>query len=549
MHFKHFAALAIAVLGQVAFAAPQLVIVNANVFTANPVRPRAEAVAIEDGRFSAVGDNAEIRAMAGPRTRIIDAGGRLATPGLIEAHVHIGAVLPSAPLAMPGLLFPGPTAEQALAAVAEAARQPGDWISAWIGTIVARDGRNWRQALDAVAPDRPVLLRGFWGHTAIVNSAALKRIGIAEDVQNPIGGWWGRDADGRLNGRADEGASPIPETRATPPEPVKLAGHFRAAAQRYARWGVTSIHLMNSGKSLEVTVDALAVAQTPQKWTVYSWATGTVPSIAGAWAAIDAAPQKLPPRVRIDGPKWMLDGTPLEQNALKREPYAGRPEWRGRSNHSDEQLREILQTALGRPEQLAIHVVGDAEMDRVFAMMETLAAPSAWTGKRVRIEHGDGIRADTLVQAARLGIVVTQNPTHFPPPSASRRPQDPHSLLRSLLASGVPLALGSDSVVGGNEANPFLNIMLASSYAASPGEALSREQALLAYTAGAAFAERQERNKGRVMPGMAADLAVLSQDILTVPSQALPATTSVLTLVDGKIVFEAWPMADAGSPK
>jgi predicted amidohydrolase YtcJ len=547
MHFKCHALLTLGLIGSAACAAPSLIVVNANVFTADPTRPRAEAVAVENGVFSAVGSNAEIRALAHASTRIIDAGGRLATPGLTEAHVHLGSSLPSPPLAMPGLPFPGPTADQALAAVAAAAKTPGDWISAWIGPLVARDQRNWRMALDAVAPDRPVLLRGFWGHTAIVNSAALQRIGIAEDVVDPIGGQWGRDAAGRLNGRADEGASPVPEIRATPNDPAKLATSFRAAAERYVRWGVTSIHLMNSGKSLEVTLDTLTLAKAPQKWTVYSWATEGITSISGAWTALDEAPKTLPPRVRIDGPKWMLDGTPVEQNALQREPYAGRPNWRGRSNYSDRELREILQSALRRPEQMALHVVGTAETDRVFAMMEALAPAGAWRDKRVRIEHGDGIRADTLAQAVRLGVVVIQNPSHFPPAGTPRSPTDPHSMLRSLLAAGVPIALGSDG--GPEEANPFLNIMLASTYAASPSEALSRDQALLAYTSGAAVAEKQERSKGQIKKGMAADLALLSQDILTVPLPALPATRSVLTLVDGKVVFEDPALAGVDAPK
>jgi predicted amidohydrolase YtcJ len=88
---------------------------------------------------------------------------------------------------------------------------------------------------------------------------------------------------------------------------------------------------------------------------------------------MDAARRDLPPRVRIDGPKWMLDGTPLEQNALLRQPYPGRPQWRGRLNLSDAQLRELLQTALRRPEQLALHVVGDGETDRLLNAMEALA--------------------------------------------------------------------------------------------------------------------------------------------------------------------------------
>ena len=105
----------ILLVSSAALAAPQLVLVNAKVFTADPALPYAQAVAIEDGRILAVGSNEQVRALTGPNTRILDAGGRLVTPGLTEAHVHLGVALPTPPLAMPDLPFPGPTAEQALA--------------------------------------------------------------------------------------------------------------------------------------------------------------------------------------------------------------------------------------------------------------------------------------------------------------------------------------------------------------------------------------------------------------------------------------------------
>ena len=149
--------------GSAAFAAPQMLLVNAKVFTADPALPYAQAVAIEGGRIRAVGSNEQMRKLAGPDTRVIDAGGRLVTPGLTEAHVHLAVDLPTPPMAMPNLPFPGPTAEQALAAVEQAAKTRKDWITGYIGPLIARDRRNWRKALDAVAPKTPVFLRGFLG--------------------------------------------------------------------------------------------------------------------------------------------------------------------------------------------------------------------------------------------------------------------------------------------------------------------------------------------------------------------------------------------------
>jgi predicted amidohydrolase YtcJ len=133
-------------------------------------------------------------------------------------------------------------------------------------------------------------------------------------------------------------------------------------------------------------------------------------------------------------------------------------------------------------------------------------------------------------------VVVIQNPTHLESSPGGMKVMHEEPPLNSLSRAGIVVALGSDG--GPRERNPFLNFMLAITDASQPSEALSREQALKAYTSGGAHAARQEARHGRIAPGMAADLAVLSQDILTVPVQQLPATRSLLTLVDGEVVFE-----------
>ncbi|HSV80756.1 MAG TPA: amidohydrolase family protein [Ramlibacter sp.] len=540
------AAALLAALSAAASAAPQWLIVNARIYTADPARPQAQALAVEDGRISAVGSDDELRPLAAPGTRVIDASGRRLTPGLTEAHVHLGAGLPMFAPPVPRLTTAGgaplgPTADAALAAVAAEAKRGGSgWILGFVTPAVARDPRPWRAALDAASPERPVMLRGFWGHTTLLNSAALEMLGVNEDSADPLGGWWARDPSGRLDGRAHEGAEHVGWGRVAPLDADRLAAVFREASERYARWGVTSIHLVNNAKTATLTTAALARLPQGLKWTVYAWGMAQR-DIAAAWTEIDAVPRPLPPRVRVDGPKWMLDGTPLEQNALRRDDYPGRPGWRGRSNFSDAELREILRRALERPEQLMLHVVGDAETDRLLRTMRELAPDATWTAKRVRIEHGDGLRPDTVEAARRLGVVVTQNPTHLAP-ADTPAVQQTRTPLASLLRAGLPLALGSDAA--GAESNPWFSMMLALRNGA-PGEQLTREQALFACTAGGAHAERQEARRGRIAVGYAADLAVLSQDVLAVPIADLPATRSLLTLVDGDVVFES-PELHAG---
>jgi predicted amidohydrolase YtcJ len=241
-------------------------------------------------------------------------------------------------------------------------------------------------------------------------------------------------------------------------------------------------------------------------------------------------------RIRVSGTKWVIDGTPVERLMFMRKPYSDRGDTRGQLNFPAADLTGFLRRALAAGEQPMLHAVGDAAIDTVLDGLEQSGA-ERWQALRPRIEHGDMLEPSQFARAKRFGGVLVQNPSHFMISGIFRPRLGPRvataTLLRSTIAAGIPMALGSDGPL-----NPFLNVMFASINANNPAESMTREQALAAYTHGSAFAEFQEKEKGAIAAGMLADLAVLSQDILTVPPDALPATTSVLTIVGGRVVHE-----------
>ena len=535
-------------------APPETILVNGKIFTADPSEPYVEAAAIRAGRFTARGTSAAIRALAGRSTQVIDLGGRLVTPGLIEAHAHISTPPPGRFVPLPKLPFPGPTAEETLAGVVKAAAGGPGWLWGITGYPVFNDLRNWRDVLDRVAPNNPVMLIGCCGHAMMLNSRALEALGIPEDVKDPIGGRWGRDASGRLDGQAYEAATVIVTRRATPADPTasSTAAQLSQVAAAYARWGVTAVDQMADEATLGELRAALDRARLPIRWTVFDWGLPQA-SVADTWREVDSDADDWPPLTRLAGSKWILDGTPLEWGAFQTRDYADRPGWRGRSNYTAVQLREILKGALASRHQVALHVTGDAGAQMLLDEMAALAPPERWRAVRVRVEHGEGFFGPRLRRAAAYGLVIVQNPVHFEGLVVERGRTMQQARygalaaefqpLRSILAAGVSLGLGSDGANGTGTANPFLNMMIASSLPSKPGEALTREQTLTAYTAGNAFADRQEARRGKIAIGMDADLAVLSQDILTAPLPSLPGTTALLTMVAGKVVFADLPFA------
>ena len=499
-----FVSLAVLLFATAAIAAPSIVLVSGKVFTGDTAKPWAEAVAIEGNRITAVGTNAEVRALADAKTRVIDAGGRVVIPGINDAHAHPGFATQVFGIDRG---FDPKRADIEPAIVNAIDETPGDiWILGTIGPSILSDPTVNAQSLDKLAGNRPVMLSMWTGHGAILNTAAMKALGVASDATDPRGGWYGRDASGRLDGRVFEYAQyPLHRKLADMAIDEDLVDSIRTMSEEAIAFGITSVQAMPSGKESRFA-DALSRANVPLRVRIID--------------LLDHGD------VKTDAVKWIADGTPLERNAaLRKSKYEGGGQ--GRENFPD--VAPMVRAAADAKQQILIHAVGDRTVE------SALKAFAKHPSQRPRIEHGDGLQRDLFPLAKQTGAVVVQNPSHF-----SARPFFPadgdYQLVRSIVKAGIPLAIGSDGPM-----NPYLNIMWATQRRDAPAEALTVEEAVRAYTFGSAYAEMKEKQKGTIAPGMLADLAVLSQDIFKVPASALPETRSVLTMIDGKVVFSELP--------
>lgn len=512
-----------------------LVLLSGRVFTSDPARPWAEAIAIRGDRVLAVGKTADIAALAGPATRRLDLAGRVVVPGFNDAHDHLGPEYGGVRLDLHGF---EPTLDEVLAALASAVKTaPADArIFGTIGSVVLDDPRAVRKTLDRAAPGRFVLLESYTGHGWLLSSKAMAVAGVPDEPEDPWGGWYERaPGSRRANGVIHEYARFALGRRLGEAEgPAAATRAFEVAGAQAARHGLTSIQNMSSVLPLGAAAAALKKARVPVRVRLirFEMRNAKGPG-AGEGRGIAAHPS---PLVTVSGVKWILDGTPIERGAAMRAPYADRPATSGRMNFPAADVRALLEEARARGEQPMFHCSGDRAVEIVLEQMEATGGAAVWAERRVRIEHGDGLVDDLFARARALGVVVVQNPAHFsqiPParfgPALAPRFQP----VRSLVAAGIPFAIGSDG-----PRSPYLNLMWAVTDPNRRGEALTMEQAVTAYTRGSAYAEFAEKEKGTLAPGFLADIAVLSQDIFSVPAAALPATESLLTLVGGKVAWE-----------
>jgi hypothetical protein len=519
--------------------APDLVLLNGKIFTSVAAHPYVQALAIRGDRITSTGDSVKIAALAGPKTRRIDLGGRTVIPGINDAHNHLGIAPPNRidlEMKSPDPAWP----EMKAAITAAVLKAPkGTFINGTIAWKIFRDLQVNRDTLDQVAPNNPVVLQTLTNHAWIMNSAALAQAGIREGQPDPLGGRFERSSDGRLTGVVREYAVfDVERTFADQTSEADALSELRKSFSEAVRWGITTIQDMSNDMPPERCIALLEKMPTPIRVRVMRM-PGTTPAGRDVKEG-RPVPHSSNPLIRVGGTKWMLDGTPVEGTFAPRDDPAtvGYFVLHEQLTFPQAELAAMLRETLRDHDQLLLHVSAYPPAAAMVDSMQSAGGMQIWVKQRVRFEHGDGLTPDLIPRVKELGIVVVQNPSHLTvenlnPALRSMFEDLKLQPLRSLLAAGVPLALGSDGPT-----NPYLNIMLASLDPNRPSEAITREQAVIAYTLTSAYAEFAEKDKGSLEPGKLADLAVLSQDIFTVDTSDLPKTESVLTMVGGKIVYD-----------
>jgi predicted amidohydrolase YtcJ len=515
------------------------ILYNGKIFTSDKKQLWAEAVAIKGEYILETGKNDEILKLKDKNTKLIDLERRLVVPGFNDAHNHVGPVYPARRFELtikPSAPTPWETVKDSIEKIVKEI-PAGSFIITTINPDLLDDPQVRRKALDSIAPQHPVMLSAWTGHGKIMNSAALKFFGFGEQKEF-LGGRLEKDADQKLTGLVEEYASyQVGRLLSSKLESSKIIDDLKAYYLRTSALGITTIQNMCTQHSALQAIDIYSRSTFPCRVRLIAFPfTNEKELLLNEWNDFFHPLNKIN---YVSGVKLILDGTPVERLACLRQPYSDVPDEYGRLNFNESQLKQYMQYSLTHQQQIIIHAVGDSSIVTIIRAMRSLHPDSFWKDKRLRLEHAELaiLQPGDFITLNQLGIVIVQNPTHLALPQVmSARFNDSRreyfQAMRSLINNNIPLAIGSDGPF-----NPFLNIMLATMHPDNPKEAITVEEAVIAYTYGSAYAELKENEKGTLVKGKLADLAVLSQDIFNISTDKLPATESLLTFIDGKIVY------------
>jgi predicted amidohydrolase YtcJ len=523
-----------------------LVVSGAKVITVDDAQPTAEGIAVRDGRFVAVGSDADIGKLIGPNTQVVEAEGRVVVPGFNDAHLHPSPLFDEmSPL---GRVDCGPSRVADIDALIEALRKKADRTPAgqWVKGFGYQDtklGRHpTREDLDRVSTEHPVYVSHSSGHLAAVNSAALALANVTAETRDPRGGKFGRDASGRMTGLLHESAKDV-VNRAGPDDPVPTTKQWVEGIHRrfagYLKRGITSVQ--HAGAS-PTTLGNYAIALAHKKQVrlyvmLHRSHVGQLEKIVATRGRGDAW-------LKVGAVKMFHGNSLSGRTCWLYEPYHKRPDYYGIPPADSQQtlnrkVLEVHQAGL----QACIHSNGDREIDMVLDAFEAALAAHPRDDHRHRIEHASVSNAAILDRVKRLGVVLAPHSyiwEHGDKMEAygPRRWPWMHPNGKAL-ELGIPVAGTSDAPV--SAAVPMLRIQSmvtrrsAEGSVYGPEQRVTVEQAIRAWTLGSAYASFDEETKGSITVGKLADFVVLAKDPRQVPPDELRDVAVDMTVVGGNI--------------
>jgi predicted amidohydrolase YtcJ len=574
--------LAATLLLAVAFGAPlwaqqaepaDFVLLGGKVFTLDGEDTVAQAVAVRGGRIVFVGGDEQARAYVGPKTDVYQTAGRTVIPGLNETHVHpTGAASGEVNLPFTQLHSIGEIQEWVRK---QMAATPADkWIRLpRVDVTRIKERRMPTSAdLDFAAADRPAVF--VWQYAnrqvQVLNQAALKAAGITRDTTAPQGGKIVKDSSGEPTGvLEDAGALTSKWLPRTSPSHEEYLASLEKLLRLYNGCGITSITDRGTGvdgwklfRELQ-TQGRLSVRTT---LTIRNSSDGT---IEGTERFIRGLPFRFG-----DGDEWVkigplkigVDGGVLYGTAYMREPYGPQsfslyglddPQYRGLLQMNAEKVTNVIRTGHRLGWQMCSHVTGDAGVDMVLDAVEAANSDSPIAERRYALIHAYFAHADTAKRCAKLGVCIDTQPAWFYKDgdaladALGEKRMEEFIGLKTWQDAGLKIALNSDHMQGFdpdlslNPYNPFIALYTAVTRKTESGavhglsQAVSRKDALKTLTSDAAWLHFDEKKKGTLEVGKLGDLAVLSADYFSCPEEQIKKIRSVLTVVDGKVVYRA----------
>jgi predicted amidohydrolase YtcJ len=531
-----------------------LVVFNARVHTVDPTLPRAEAFAVRDGRFVAVGRSADVRALAGRRTRTLDAKGMAVVPGFIDTHNHAGGttllyeVLVGNPFEVEFV-----TIASVVEKLRAKARQspPGTWVVGYFhDDTKLKDKRPLtRRDLDQVSAEHPVAVQHRGGHTSFYNSKAFELAGVTKDTPAPPGGTFDRGPDGELSGRVTDRARAVfgrvgQRATYTPAEAARRDRDGIAhISKQFARYGLTSVH--HQGGDLAAIQDVRARGDLHHRVSYESGgrvldallAGGITTGFGDDWIRVGATSEHT------------VDGSFSERTMALSVPYRGvEPEYRGNVTESQEELDAWVERVHRAGVQVNCHANGDVAIGMVLTAFERAQRLAPRPDARPKITHCTLVNDDLVRRIKAAGAVPAMfttyayyNPDKFVyyGEELMRRCM----AFRTLLDAGVPAAAGSDFSPG-----PFAPLMGIQGMVTRTGwdgttwganQRIGVAEAIRVNTLNGAYASREEAIKGSITAGKLADFVVLADDPAAVPAERIKDIAIARTVVGGRTVYEA----------